>query len=155
MHGLVDSRPVRHRYCDRQRGSTACPAACCGLYHRVRLGEDLMRVLQSRRRGFTLIELLVVIAIIGILVALLLPAVQAAREAARRTQCKNHLKNIVLAMHNHVSAHKVFPSGGIGPWPKIENYVSGGKPLAAAKQGLSWAYQILPYIEEGTLQGAS
>jgi len=108
-----------------------------------------------RSHGFTLVELLVVIAIIGILIALLLPAVQAAREAGRRTQCKNHLKNIVLAMHNHVSAHKVFPGGGIGPWPKIENYVSGGRPLGPAKQGLSWAYQILPYIEEGSIQQAA
>lgn len=102
-------------------------------------------------RGFTLVELLVVIAIIGILVALLLPAVQAAREAARRTQCKNQLKQIGLAMHNHTDTFKTFPTGGNTPWPELEDYVPGGKPLGPKMQGLGWAFQILPYLEQNAI----
>ena len=63
------------------------------------------------QRGFTLVELLVVIAIIGVLVALLLPAVQAAREASRRSQCVSNQRQVVLAMHNYASAHKQYPEG--------------------------------------------
>jgi len=98
-----------------------------------------------------LVELLVVIAIIGVLVALLLPAVQAAREAARRTQCSNQMRQMSLALQNHESTKKIFPTGGIDPWPQIEDYASGGKPFAAPKQGLSWAFQILPYLEQGAV----
>lgn len=89
-----------------------------------------------RRRGFTLIEILVVISIIGLLVALLLPAVQSAREASRRLQCKNNLKNIGLAIHNHAEAVGKFPSGGHG--------VSSN----------SLFVQILPYVEQSTLYNA-
>jgi len=109
------------------------------------------------RRGFTLVELLVVIAIIGVLVALLLPAVQAAREAARRTTCTNQLRQIGIAMQNHVSTRKVFPTGGNGNSPRIEDYVTGGingsgRPNGPNKQGLGWAYQILPYLEQANIQ---
>jgi prepilin-type N-terminal cleavage/methylation domain-containing protein len=101
-----------------------------------------------KRRGFTLVELLVVIAIIAMLVTLLLPAVQSAREAARRTQCLNNIRQVILAMNNHVSAHGVFPSGGDTPWPVIANYVENGHPYGPDRQGLSWAFQILPFMEE-------
>src|SRR5450631_2470250 len=109
--------------------------------------------LQRRHPAFTLVELLVVIAIIGILVALLLPAIQAAREAARRTECKNRLKQIGLGILNHVDTYKVFPTGGARYNAVITTYVVNGKPFGPDKQGLGWAYQILPYLEEGAIKG--
>ncbi len=99
------------------------------------------------RRAFTLVELLVVIAIIGVLVALLLPAVQAARESARRIQCSNHLKQIGLAYHNHHDTLGHLPTGGWG-W----NYV--GDPDLGFGEGQpgGWTYNILPYIEQQALR---
>ncbi len=115
-----------------------------------------------KKRGFTLVELLVVIAIIGILVALLLPAIQAAREAARRTQCKNNLHNIALSIHNFYNTYNFFPTGGTEPNPGIEDYLRDtptatffnrkGPANGPLQQGLGWMYQILPFLEEGAIQ---
>ena len=103
---------------------------------------------ERRRRGFTLVELLVVIAIIGVLVSLLLPAVQAAREAARRTQCTNNLKQIVLAAENHESPKRFYPPGmNVSPYAHVPNpgWVNS-PPIAGPYIGLL-AY-LLPYMEQ-------
>lgn len=105
-------------------------------------------------RAFTLVELLVVIAIIGILVALLLPAVNAAREAARRTQCLNQVRQIGLAILNHESAIGTFPGGGSVPLVSdVSPQLSTEAPrkLSADKQWFCWAFQLLPYLEEGAV----
>src|SRR5262249_3176606 len=95
------------------------------------------------RKGFTLIELLVVIAIIGVLVALLLPAVQQAREAARRTQGKNNLKQNGLALHNYHDSFNLLPSGWVGGH-------GGGLNIYGAN-GWGWASKILPQIDQSPL----
>jgi prepilin-type N-terminal cleavage/methylation domain-containing protein len=96
----------------------------------------------SVRSAFTLVELLVVIAIIGVLVALLLPAIQAAREAARRMDCTNHLKQIALGALNHENALKFFPTGG---W--VWYWMADPDQGYGKKQPGGWAYNILPYME--------
>ena len=97
-------------------------------------------------RGFTLVELLVVIAIIGILVALLLPAVQAARESARRQQCVNQLKQMGTASQLVVDTFGTFPSAGRGPWPVLS--LSGTSVKKPDQQEIGWGFQILPFMEE-------
>jgi prepilin-type N-terminal cleavage/methylation domain-containing protein len=114
-------------------------------YVRVRPQVNAFGTPGNRRssEGFTLVELLVVIAIIGILVALLLPAIQAAREAARRNQCVNNLKQLSLGAMNHESTFKGFPSAGLGyKWVGDPNYGAG------RKQPGGWIFNVLPFIEE-------
>jgi len=101
---------------------------------------------RARQAGFTLVELLVVIAIIGILVALLLPAIQSAREAARRVTCLNHMRQIGLALHNHHNVYECFPPGV--PWfsPVSDLGDTGGSSSICA--GPTWSGNILSFIEE-------
>jgi prepilin-type N-terminal cleavage/methylation domain-containing protein len=99
------------------------------------------------RTGFTLVELLVVIAIIGILVELLLPAIQAACEAARRMQCTNNLKQIGLAMHNYHASHQKFPAG---QYIQIDSY-GVGTPSPDNWVRWSWFQAVLPFVEHESM----
>jgi len=109
-----------------------------------------------RRRGFTLIELLVVIAIIAVLISLLLPAVQSAREAARRAQCVNNMKQIGLALHNYESSQNVYPPGGVA-----DESLTGGGGRAGDIWGAvggnniaSWRALVIPQMEGGSIYNA-
>jgi prepilin-type N-terminal cleavage/methylation domain-containing protein/prepilin-type processing-associated H-X9-DG protein len=102
-----------------------------------------------RRSAFTLVELLVVIAIIGILIALLLPAVQYAREAARRVHCANNLKQLAGAIHLHHDALRVLPHAG-HHWRTAPMY-ENGMVLLKERQFAGWGFQILPYLEQGSV----
>src|SRR5262245_11722905 len=102
-----------------------------------------MRFAGRRRMAFTLVELLVVIAIIGILVALLLPAIQAARESARRSKCSNNLKNLALAALNHHDVARIYPTGGWG-WYWVGDPDRG----YGRKQPGGWAFNVMPFTEE-------
>jgi prepilin-type N-terminal cleavage/methylation domain-containing protein len=113
------------------------------LEHDISMGDKMKFF---RNRGFTLVELLVVIAIIGILISLLMPAVQSAREAGRRLSCINNLKQIGLAVLNHENATKRFPTGGWG-WKWVGDPDRGN----SQNQPGGWAYNILPFLEQNNL----
>ncbi|MCA9221628.1 MAG: DUF1559 domain-containing protein, partial [Planctomycetales bacterium] len=107
-----------------------------------------MNAIESRRRGFTLVELLVVIAIIGILVALLLPAVQSAREAARKVQCQNNVKQLCLALHTYHDQAKAFPPSSVWANPaKMANRTKNNPDI-----GPNWVILILPFAEQQAVQ---
>ena len=132
----------------------AYTVACVSLFNISYTGALIM-VRLKRRRGFTLVELLVVIAIIGILVALLLPAVQAAREAARRMQCSNNLKQLALAYHNYVDSKKTLPSMANGCWGPggTGTLAQNAGPGIGNQNWAGWSSHtlILPYIEQTAL----
>ena len=98
-----------------------------------------------KSQAFTLVELLVVIAIIGILIALLLPAVQAAREAARRSQCTNNIKQLALSLHNYPDVTKSFPAGSSA-------FTAGGDVPGYAPLNQSWITRLLPFVEQGAME---
>src|SRR5262245_41709402 len=101
----------------------------------------------SCSRGFTLVELLVVIAIIGTLAALLLPAVQGAREAARRANCVNNLRNCALACVQYHDSQQAFPSG----WIVNRDPTQAGNPLIPNSEGWGWGAMILAYLDQKPL----
>ena len=114
--------------------------------------------MSRNRSGFTLIELLVVIAIIAVLISLLLPAVQSAREAARRAQCVNNLKQLGLAAHNFIAANNKLPFGVNEPWALgLDNNTAGDFTVSDLTKpfGPNWAVYLLPYLEQQSLYNSS
>ncbi len=102
-----------------------------------------------RRLGFTLVELLVVIAIIGILIGMLLPAVQQVREAARRTHCLNHLRQIGLATLLFHETHQAFPPARLAPSRNMPDFISNDQECGVGPE--SWLVRIMPFVEQSSL----
>src|SRR3954454_5009353 len=114
------------------------------------LRSRIRRYCRTHSAAFTLVELLVVIAIIGVLVAMLLPAVQAAREASRRSQCANNMRQLSLAVLNYESSHKLLPPAGIAQVTKDKHFDTDVfNPFAGTR--FSWIVEVLPFMEEQAL----
>jgi prepilin-type N-terminal cleavage/methylation domain-containing protein/prepilin-type processing-associated H-X9-DG protein len=142
--GQQIGRAAKRQTSSDPRGSTALPLYCCAaLLRRPQLG---------RPTGFTLVELLVSIAIIGVLVGLLLPAIQAAREAARRTQCVNGIRQLAIATHSYTETHDELPPSGIVAEKQL-SYAGRQYPVYDQSSGnmFSWVVLLLPYMEESNL----
>jgi prepilin-type N-terminal cleavage/methylation domain-containing protein len=135
-HAQCWGRKGKGLLCVRQRAATEGWSGRCGR----------SVLCPFSRRGFTIVELLVVIAIIGLLIAMLIPAVQAVRESARKMQCRNHLKQLAMAVLLHEQTHHHFPTGG---W----DWSWSGDPNRGFKhqQPGGWFYNILPYMEQQPL----
>lgn len=114
---------------------------------------------ESVKSGFSVIELLIVVFVIGVLVALLLPAVQSARETARRTQCKSHLKQLGIAMHNYHESHSALPPGTVTKFLSVneafDTLVQNFGYLNAENQSAEtpWVFQLLPYLDQSSAYG--
>ncbi len=113
--------------------------------------NDTEYACNSRRTAFSLIELLVVIAVIGILAAMLLPAIQAAREAGRRTQCTNNIRQLGIALMAYESTYRVFPGAGLGVYLPNREQGPGSGVTAALEGRWSGFVALLPYLEEREL----
>lgn len=111
-----------------------------------------MRNVIRKRVGFTLIELLIVMAIIGVMVALLLPIVTRSRDAARRVQCINNLRQVAIGLHNYHDAHRIFPPGCVGFPPGVHADTGYfGTPTPPTQPAFSWHVMLLPYVDQGAL----